>query len=102
MLARTVHFDGADPMEAHARVAAAIDSTPHDAVVHLRVTGVVPPSLASAALRAMAGARTVTVPGPTQRPSHVRGPAEVTNCLPESLSPAVDRRDTQLNLLFGA
>jgi DNA repair protein SbcD/Mre11 len=39
MVARIVHFDDAEPMEAHARVAAAIDSTPHDAVVHLRVTG---------------------------------------------------------------
>jgi hypothetical protein len=60
-----VHFDGADPMEAHARVAAAIDSTPHDAVVHLRVTGAFPPTLTAAALRAMAGVRTVTLAFPS-------------------------------------
>jgi DNA repair protein SbcD/Mre11 len=65
MVARTVHFDGADPMEAHARVAAAVDSTPHDAVVHLRVTGAMPATLTAAALRAMAGARTVTLAVPT-------------------------------------
>jgi hypothetical protein len=48
-------------MEAHARVAAVIDSTPHDAVVRLRVTGAFPPTLTAAALRAMAAARTVTL-----------------------------------------
>jgi DNA repair protein SbcD/Mre11 len=65
MVARTVHFDDADPVGAHARVAAVIDSTPHDAVVQLRVTGAMPATLTAAALRAMAGARTVTlaVPG---------------------------------------
>jgi DNA repair protein SbcD/Mre11 len=102
IVARTVHFEDAHSMEAHARVAAAIDSTPHDAVVHLRVTGAIPATLTSAALRAMAGTRTVTLPRRTRRPSHGRGPVETTSCLPESLSPAVDRRDTQLNLLFGA
>jgi DNA repair exonuclease SbcCD nuclease subunit len=61
MVARAVHFDDADPMEAHARVAAAVDSTPHDAVVHLRVTGALPSTLTAAALRAMAGGRTVTL-----------------------------------------
>ncbi len=65
MVARTVHFDHADPMEANARVAAAIDSTPHDAVVHLRVTGAMPATLTAAALRAMAGGRTVTLLVPT-------------------------------------
>jgi DNA repair exonuclease SbcCD nuclease subunit len=60
MVARTVHFDDADPM-ARARVAAAIDSTPHDAVVQLRVTGAMPATLTAAALRAMAGVRTVTL-----------------------------------------
>jgi DNA repair exonuclease SbcCD nuclease subunit len=64
MVARAVHFDGADPKEAHARVAAALDSTPHDAVVHLRVTGAMPTTLTAAALRAMAGGRTVTLAVP--------------------------------------
>jgi DNA repair exonuclease SbcCD nuclease subunit len=59
MVARTVHFDDEDPMEAYARVAAAIDSTPYDAVVHLRATGAIPAALTAAALRAMAGERTV-------------------------------------------
>ena len=36
-------------MEAHARVAAAIESTPYDAVVHLRVAGAVPATLTAAA-----------------------------------------------------
>jgi DNA repair exonuclease SbcCD nuclease subunit len=65
MVARTVHFDDTRPIDAHARVAAAIDSTPHDAVVHLRVIGAVPATLTAAALRAMAGARTVTLAVPT-------------------------------------
>jgi exonuclease SbcD len=64
MVARTVHFDDADAMEGHVRVAAAIDSTPHDAVVHLRITGAMPTTLTAAALRAMAGGRTVTLAVP--------------------------------------
>jgi DNA repair exonuclease SbcCD nuclease subunit len=67
MVARTVHFDEAHPMEAHVRVAAAINSTPDDAVVHLRVTGAMPATLTADGLRAMAGARTVTVVVPTDR-----------------------------------
>jgi DNA repair protein SbcD/Mre11 len=67
MVARTVHFDDVDAMEAHARMEAAIDSTPHDAVVQLRVTGAMPATLTSATLRAMAGARTVTLAGRTGR-----------------------------------
>jgi exonuclease SbcD len=67
MVARTVHFDDVDPMEAHARMAAAIDSTPDDAVVYLRVSGAMPTTLTAAALRAMAGARTVTLAGRTGR-----------------------------------
>jgi DNA repair protein SbcD/Mre11 len=64
MVARTVRCDDADPMEAHARVAAAIESTPHDAVVRLRVTGAMPATITAAALRAMAGARTVSLAVP--------------------------------------
>ena len=55
-------------IEAHARVAAAIESTPHDAVVHLRVAGAMPATLTAAALRAMAGVRTVTL-GVRRRPT---------------------------------
>jgi DNA repair exonuclease SbcCD nuclease subunit len=61
MVRRTLSLDDADGVEAHARVAAAIESTPADAVVQLRVQGVVPASLTAAALRAIAGARNVTL-----------------------------------------
>lgn len=61
MVTRTVHLDDGDPMDAHVRVGAVIDSTPHDAVVQLRVTGAMPTTLTAAALRAMAGVRTVTL-----------------------------------------
>jgi len=64
MVARTVHFDDRGSMEAHERVAAAIESTPHDAVVQLRVTGAVPVTLTAAALRAMASGRIVTLAFP--------------------------------------
>jgi hypothetical protein len=45
----------------HRRLAAAIESTPVDAVVQLRVTGQIPPTLTAAALRTVAGARSVTL-----------------------------------------
>ena len=61
MVARTVSFGGADDLSAHKRLAAAIESTPGDAVVQLRVTGQIPAAVTAAALRAMAGARTVTL-----------------------------------------
>src|SRR5262245_3688043 len=61
MVARSVHFEDAGPGGAHGRLAAVIDSTPHDAVVHLRATGAMPATLTAAALRAMAGMRTVTL-----------------------------------------
>ena len=61
MVTRTVSFDDADGVEAHARVAAAIESTPADAVVQLRVRGTVPATLTAAALRAIADARNVTL-----------------------------------------
>lgn len=61
MVTRTLHFTGADRLEAHARVAHAIESTPDDAVVQLRVTGPIAATLTAATLRAMAGARTVTL-----------------------------------------
>ncbi len=77
MVTRTIALGDADAVEAHARVAAAIDSTPGDAVVQLRVTGTVPAMLTARALREMAGARNVTLaPGSTAvitRRASVRG-----------------------------
>lgn len=61
MIARAIAFGAEDAGEAHARVAAAIDSTPADAVVQLRLSGPVPPTLTARALREMSGARNVTV-----------------------------------------
>jgi exonuclease SbcD len=61
MVTRTVCVDEADATEIHTRLAAVIESTPHDAVVQLRVTGGVQAMPSAAALRAMAGARTITL-----------------------------------------
>lgn len=61
MVTRRVFCGNANAMEAFARVAAAIESTPADAVVRLQVTGVMPATITAAALRAIAGARTVTL-----------------------------------------
>jgi DNA repair exonuclease SbcCD nuclease subunit len=61
MVTCTLSFNDLDGVEAHARVAAAIESTPADAVVQLQVRGVVPATLTAAALRAIAGARNVTL-----------------------------------------
>jgi DNA repair exonuclease SbcCD nuclease subunit len=61
MVTRTVSFGGADAMTVHSRLAAAIESTPGDAVVQLRVAGQVPSTLTATTLRALAGARTVTL-----------------------------------------
>lgn len=61
MVRRTLSFDEVDDVEAYARVAAAIESTPADAVVQLQVRGVVPAALTAAALRAIAGGRNVTL-----------------------------------------
>lgn len=61
MVIRTLSFGDADARDAHARVAAALESTPDDAVVHLRITDAVPQTLTASALRAMAGARNVTL-----------------------------------------
>jgi hypothetical protein len=60
MVVRTLSFAAAD-LDVHARVAAAIESTPCDAVVQLRIDGRVPATLTAKALRAMAGARNVTI-----------------------------------------
>jgi exonuclease SbcD len=61
MVTRTISFADADAMTAHSRLAAAIESTPGDAVVQLRVAGQIPSTLTAATLRALAGARTVTL-----------------------------------------
>ena len=61
MVARTVSFGDADDLTVHRRLAAVIESTPDDAVVHLRVDGQVPSTLTAAMLRSVAGARTVTL-----------------------------------------
>jgi exonuclease SbcD len=61
MVTRTVSFGDADEMTVHRRLAAVIESTPGDAVVQLRITGQIPSTLTAATLRAVAGARTVTL-----------------------------------------
>jgi DNA repair exonuclease SbcCD nuclease subunit len=61
MVTRTLSFGNTHATEVHARLAAAIESTPDDAVVQLRITGAIPAMLTAAALRAIAGARTVTL-----------------------------------------
>lgn len=60
MVTRTISFGDDGGIDAHPRVAAAIASTPDDAIVQLRVTGAIPAALTSESLRAMAGARNVT------------------------------------------
>jgi exonuclease SbcD len=61
MVTRAVDLRGVRAVDARARVAAAIDSTPDDAVVRLRVRGSIPPTIDAALLRSLAGDRTVTV-----------------------------------------
>jgi DNA repair protein SbcD/Mre11 len=61
MLTRTLSFDIGDAAHVRERLAEAIASTPHDAVVQLRIIGSPPALPTAAALRAMAGRRNVTV-----------------------------------------
>lgn len=61
MVTRMLSFEDEDAARVHARVAAAIDSTPPDAVLQLRITGTVPSTLTARVLREMAGARNVTL-----------------------------------------
>lgn len=61
MITRTITFEKADDVTVHQDLVTAIHSTPADAVVQLRVTGRIPPSLTAAALRAVAGTRSVTL-----------------------------------------
>jgi hypothetical protein len=76
MVTRTLSFDDADAMEVHVRLAAAIDSMPPDAIVQLRVIGPIPTIFTAAALRAVAGARTVSLAIRTadRRSTTSRGP----------------------------
>ncbi len=59
MVARTLAAGAASALEIRARVAAAIESTPPDAVVQLRVAGAIPPALTGELLRSLAGRRNV-------------------------------------------
>jgi hypothetical protein len=61
MVTRTLSFGDPDAMEVRARLAAAIESTPDDAVVQVRITGAIPATLNAAVLRAVAGTRTVAL-----------------------------------------
>jgi len=61
MVMRNVFVGDANAMEVYACLAAAIESTPDDAVVLLRVAGAMPATLTAATLRAISGARTVTL-----------------------------------------
>src|SRR5262249_16460385 len=61
MVTRTVSLGDADAMTVHKRLTAVMESTPGDAVVQLRVTGEIPSTLTAATLRAIAGARSVTL-----------------------------------------
>jgi DNA repair exonuclease SbcCD nuclease subunit len=61
MITRTLSFGDTDGPDVHSRLMTALESTPDDAVVQLRVTGQIPATLTAAALRAIAGARTVTL-----------------------------------------
>jgi exonuclease SbcD len=94
MAIRTLSFGDGDAADAHARVLAAIDSTPDDAVVQLRVTGTMPATLTARALREIAGARNVTLAGgSTTRISH--------SARPDRVAPACDAPHTTVPLRSG-
>jgi len=61
MVTRALSLGGASSSEVLARAAAAIESTPRDAVVQLRVADTIPTMLTAATLRSLAGARNVTL-----------------------------------------
>lgn len=63
MVALPISLAGLTPAEAFVRVASAIESTPADAVVQLRISGAVPPAITAQKLRELAGARNVTLAG---------------------------------------
>jgi exonuclease SbcD len=85
MVTRNVACGPSSATEAHARVAAAVASTPADAVVRVRITGAIPPTLTAAALRSLGGSRHVTLavpralrPSPSSRGSSSRPAAGET------------------------
>jgi exonuclease SbcD len=61
MVTRTLSLGDSDEFEIRARVAAAIETTPDDAVVQLRIKDAIPAMLTASMLRSIAGARTVTL-----------------------------------------
>jgi DNA repair protein SbcD/Mre11 len=75
MVTSTLSFGESDAAMVHAHLAAAIESTPDDAVVQLRITGAMPATLTAAMLRAIAGTRTVTL---AVRPADRSGDAVFT------------------------
>jgi DNA repair exonuclease SbcCD nuclease subunit len=72
MVTRTLVFDTGTNAPGLDEVSAAIDATPGDAVVRLRVVGRLPPFLTAATLRSIAGARNVTL-SPAASVRHSRG-----------------------------
>jgi DNA repair exonuclease SbcCD nuclease subunit len=61
MVTLTLPYEATPSEAVEARVAAAIRSTPADAVVRLRIIGAIPPTLTAARLRQLAGNRNVTL-----------------------------------------
>ena len=61
MVTRAISFVGASEPEVLARVTAAIETTPRDAVVQLKATDVVPPTITAEVLRSLAGARNLSL-----------------------------------------
>ncbi len=82
MVSRTLTLGDLSAAEAHARVAAAIEGTPGNAVVQLRFTGAVPAGLTAGAVRAMAGERTVTIAVPWGERGRRPSPGRAANTGP--------------------
>src|SRR5205823_12860466 len=61
VVTRTFSLSDADDMTVLRRLAAVLESTSGDAVVQLRIMGQISSTLTAATLRALAGARTVTL-----------------------------------------
>jgi exonuclease SbcD len=61
MVTRAISFAGASEPDVRTRITAAIEATPHDAVVQLKATDVVPPTMTAAMLRSLAGARNLSL-----------------------------------------
>ncbi len=72
MVAQSLSFDGLSASQSYDRVAEAIEATPDDAVVQIRVADTTPTSLTAAALRRLAGNRNVTLVSGTWRANRDR------------------------------